>query len=177
MKGNTMTAYATGWNMAGYMPNFDNVAEFRTREDALAYLLEELDYFTESAEIECDHDDEKQGSFDAQLELARADLKTMGTVTVSDYDDARYEFWVMPIDEPRYAYPNGYGPVLSQHDEIMTADQALEDLIASVELNDEDTALLFSETRHDATPMDNLRAIRWAADYNNIDIVLPERIN
>lgn len=172
-----MTVYATGWNMSGYAPNPDNVEEFRTREDALAYLLEELEYFTESAEIECDNDDEKQGSFDAQLELARADLKTIDNITVSDYDDARHEFWIMPIDEPRYAYPGDYGPVLSQHDEIMTAEQALEDLIASVELNDEDTALLFSETRYDATPVDNLRAIRWAADYNNIDIILPERIN
>src|SRR5690625_5100071 len=172
-----MTIYAAGWNMAGYSPNPDNVEEFRTRADALAYILEELDYFTESAEIECDHDDEKTGSFDAQLELARADLKTQDSVTVSDYDDARHVFWLMPITEPRYAYPNGYGPALSQHDEIMTAEQALEDLIESIELNDEDTALLFSETRHDATPMDNLRAIHWAADYNGLDIVLPERIN
>lgn len=172
-----MTIYAAGWNMAGYAPNPDIVAEFRTREDALAYLLEELDYFTESAEIECYHDDEKQGSFDAQLELARADLKTVDSVTVSDYDDARHVFWLMPITEPRYAYPNEYGPVMSQHDEIMTAEQALEDLIESIELNDEDTALLFSETRHDGDTVDNLRAIRWAADYNNLDIVLPERIN
>lgn len=172
-----MTIYATGWNMSGYSPNPDIVAEFRTREDALAYLLEELDYFTESAEIECVNDDEKQGSFDAQLELARADLKTQDSVTVSDYDDVRHEFWLMPITEPRYAYPDNFGPVLSQHDEIMTAEQALEDLIESIELNDEDTALLFSETRHDATPMDNLRAIQWAADYNGLDIVLPERIN
>lgn len=164
-----MTAYATGWNMSGYMPNPDIVAEFRTREDALAYILGELDYFTESAEIECDHDDEKQGSFDAQLELARADLKTVDSVTVSDYDDARHEFWVMPVIEPRYAYPGD--------DEIMTAEQALEALIADVELNDEDTALLFSETRRDASAEDNLRAIRWAADYNGLDIVLPERIN
>ena len=172
-----MTIYSAGWNMAGYCPNPDIVAEFRTREDALAYLLEEMEYFTESAEIECDHDDEKQGSFDAQLELARADLKTVDSVTVSDYDDARHVFWLMPITEPRYAYPNEYGPVMSQHDEIMTAEQALEDLIEDIELNDEDTALLFSETRHDSDAVDNLRAIRWAADYNNLDIVLPERIN
>lgn len=164
-----MAIYAAGWNMAGYMPNFDNVEEFRTREDALAYILEELDYFTESAEIECEHNDEKTGSFDAQLELARADLKTADTVTVSDYDDTRHEFWVIPVIEPRYAYPGD--------DEIMTADQALEELIANVELNYEDTALLFSETRRGASAMDNLRAIRWAADYNNIDIVLPERTN
>lgn len=164
-----MTIYAAGWNMSGYAPNPDIVAEFRTREDALAYILGELDYFTESAEIECGNNDEKQGSFDAQLELARADLKTVDSVTVSDYDDARHEFWVIPVIEPRYAYPGD--------DEIMTAEQALEDLIASIELNDEDTALLFSETRHDADAVDNLRAIRWAADYNGLDIVLPERIN
>jgi|SRR5690625_227450 len=164
-----MTIYAAGWNMAGYSPNPDNVEEFRTRADALAYILGELDYFTESAEIECVNDDEKQGSFDAQLGLARADLKTQDSVTVSDYDDARHVFWLMPIGEPRYAYPGD--------DEIMTAEDALETLIASIELNDEDTALLFSETRRDATPMDNLRAIQWAADYNGLDIVLPERIN
>lgn len=71
-----------------------------------------------------------------------------------------------------YEYPQGYGPKMSEHDTIMSAEQALEDWLSSIELGLDDIEMeeLFCMTHRSYSPDHNLDAIAYAADYFGIDL-------
>ena len=72
----------------------------------------------------------------------------------------------------RYKYPQEYGPKMTEHDDRMTPDEALEDWLFSIELGLEDDSMeeLFCMTHHSYSAEHNLDAIAYAADYFGIDL-------
>lgn len=185
-----MTAWTIGHNMPGTLPNPDVVHTFRTHADALSTLKAEMICWADDQETEClemassDPDEtEEQVSTGAAVFRAHVDalfavdgvfLAHVAGSASASVEDARGHhevFWIRRASVPMFAYPNDFGPNLAKHDDVMTAEEALEDWISDLEqITDDDRELLFSDTRHDSPAGFNLAAIAHAATYHGIDL-------
>lgn len=97
-----MVNWCAGWNMAGYGAEPDDVWVFDSFEDAIAYLVAEVEHWWDGDYM----GEDDPGAIDARYVTAHTDLHNAGTsgvefsTVVHGANGYPTVLWVVPTDEP-----------------------------------------------------------------------------